>query len=309
MSLPSKSEIIASMNNSSCYKSPMLIGGMVFKKGGRVTSHAGGFSSVFPFTNVKGEKIAVKCWSSDIGDVKSRMIAISTKIKQLKLPYFIDFLFEEKGLLVIGKVQPIIVMEWCDSLDLKEFINSNINKKVILLELAENFKSMVKAFHFHKIAHGDLSHGNIKVRSDRTLLVIDYDSMFVAYLIGMTDNVKGMPGYQHPKRALNITVNDKLDYFSELIIYLSLLVYSEMPELWVEYYETEDFLFSKLDFNDPQNSSLFQSLLKSLNKTIKYLTNYLIKALLFNDISEIEPLEKVLEDRLSGSVNSIIDKF
>jgi len=288
----------------------MLIGGSAFKKGGRITSHGGGFSSVFPFKNKNGKKIAIKCWCNDIGDVKLRMVMISNRIKGLKLPYFLDFIFDEHGLIVTGTIRPIIAMEWSESLDLKEYINNNYNtNKVIFIELAENFMKMVKDFHLNNIAHGDLSHGNIKVTSNKNLLVIDYDSMFVEGMDGLTDNIKGLPGYQHPKRLNNLKVHNRLDYFSELIIYLSLIVYNESPELWVKYYGTEDFLFSKTDFYAPQNSSLIQSLLLNKNSTITYLTNYLIAALKFDDICQIEPLEDVLDKRFVAIANGIINKF
>lgn len=308
MSFPSKIDIRNSMNNSSCYKSPMLIGGAVYKKDGRITSYAGGFASVFPFEN-NGDKLAVKCWSSDIGDVKVRMTTISSELVKLKLPYFLDFTFEEQGLFVLDRVQPIIVMNWNDSLDLKEFVNNNIDKPKVLLVVAENFRKMVHIFHENNIAHGDLSHGNIKVNSDLSLLVIDYDSMYVSGLEDLMDNINGMPGYQHPKRAENLNVHNKLDNFSELVIYLSLLIYSECPELWNKYYATEDFLFSRNDFAYPETSLLLQSLLSNKNPVIIYLVKYLISTLTFSSIVEIKSLEEILDERLTELANEIIDKF
>ena len=287
----------------------MLIGGTVYKKkNGGITSYAGGFASVFPFDN-NGGKLAVKCWSSDIGDVKVRMTTISSELVKLKLPYFLDFTFEEHGLFVLDSVQPIIVMNWNDSLDLKEFVNKNINNPKVLIVIAENFRRMVQAFHKNNIAHGDLSHGNIKVNSDHSLLVIDYDSMYVTGLEDLMDNINGMPGYQHPKREDNLNVHNKLDNFSELVIYLSLFVYSECPELWSKYYDTEDFLFSRNDFADPDNSALLQSLLLNKHPIIVYLVKYLITTLTFSNISEIKSLEEILDERLAEQANEIINKF
>ena len=297
------------MNNSSCYKSPMLIGGNVFKKkNGGITSYGGGFAIVFPFEN-NGDKLAIKCWSIDIGDIKIRMTTILSELVKLKLPYFLEFKFEENGLFVGEKVQPILVMNWNESLDLKEFVNKHINKPKILLAVAENFRKMVDTFHKNNIAHGDLSHGNIKVNSDHSLVVIDYDSMYVSGLENLADNINGVPGYQHPKRSENSNVHNKLDNFSELVIYLSLLVYSEYPNLWSNYYETEDFMFSRNDFANPDTSSLFQTLLTNKNPTISYLVKYLISTLTFSNINEIKSLEEILDERFTDLANNIIDKF
>jgi serine/threonine protein kinase len=190
-------------------------------------------------------------------------------------------------------------MDWVEGTLLKEYINDNSDQlPQILPPLAENFKKMVKFFHEKNIAHGDLQHGNILVNPDGSLVVIDYDSMFIEPLKGMPDQIKGLPGYQHPRRFENQCINNKLDYFSELVIYLSLLVYAEKPQLWQHYYETEDLLFSKDDFNRKQHSRLIEELLLSKNRSIAELTHKLLEQLTKTDIQHLEPLEEASISKL-----------
>jgi len=164
-------------------------------------------------------------------------------------------------------------------------------------------------FHKQNIAHGDLQHGNIMVKRDGSLVAIDYDSMFIEPLNGMSDTIKGLPGYQHPARHNNRCVNSRLDYFSELVIYLSLLIYADRPKLWDEYYETEDLLFSKDDFSNPSGSKLIDSHLKSSNPTISELTEKLVEELEATDIDQLRPLEELLVNRREVTKESIFNKW
>jgi serine/threonine protein kinase len=306
---PSKSDIIDAMKNQVCYRSHELTGGKVIQNGARVVCYTGGFASVFPFITANGDKIVVRCWSADIGDAQKRMLSISKYLAQLNSSYFIKFKYYNSALLINGILQPIITMDWVEHPTLKEFINHKIDDKSSILKLAEKFKAMVYFLHQNGIAHGDLSHGNIKVKDDGNLLVIDYDSMYIKDLNGMPDIVKGQPGYQHPKRHCNLYGNSKLDYFSELVIYLSFLVYAEYPYLWQEYYDTEDLLFSRQDYESPNSSRLIRFLEKSTNLDIADLTGKLIEFLKYDDISALKPLEDVFKHRFEIIANQIIDKF
>jgi thiamine kinase-like enzyme len=168
---------------------------------------------------------------------------------------------------------------------------------------------MVEYFHKENIAHGDLQHGNILVKDDGSLIIIDYDSMFIKPLEGMSDAIKGLPGYQHPSRNQNKFINHKLDYFSELIIYLSLLAFEQYPNLWNKYYETEDLLFSKEDLHNADKSEIINTLLLSSNQTIKELTHQLKVQLSKTDIIDLQPLEELLIDKLEVAKDNIASKW
>ncbi len=67
---PSRVEILNAMKNQVCYRSPELVGGQVVQKGSWVFQYPGGYSSVFQFINKFNRKIAVRCWTADIGEAK-----------------------------------------------------------------------------------------------------------------------------------------------------------------------------------------------------------------------------------------------
>ncbi len=307
---PSRTDIVTAMHNPHVsFKSNEIVGGNVIQKGSRIIQYSGGYTTVFPFHKESGNKVAVRLWIADIGDAKKRSLEISDYLERLNNTYFAGFKYIDDAVLVNGTLHPIVLMDWVDGQNLKEYINSNITDASKILRLAEKFKEMTAYFHKENIAHGDLQHGNILVKNDGSLVAIDYDSMFIEPLNGMTDTIKGLPGYQHPARHSNKYINSKLDYFSELVIYLSLLIYAETPKLWDDYYETEDLLFSKDDFTNPSNSKLINSHLKSTNSTISELTEKMLEELKAKDIAQLRPLEDLLINRREVAKDNIFNKW
>lgn len=307
---PSRSDIVTAMRNPKVsFKSIEIVGGSVIQKGSRVIQYSGGYTTVFPFYKASGVKVAIRLWIADIGEAKKRSLEISKYLENLNHNYFVGFKYIDDAILINGILYPIVLMEWVDGLTLKEYINKNISNPSKILELSEKFKGMITYFHQENIAHGDLQHGNILVKKDGSLVAIDYDSMFIEPLIGMPDTIKGLPGYQHPKRQHNKYVSPKLDYFSELVIYLSLLIYANESYLWADYYETEDLLFSKCDFEEPNNSSLIKNCLKSSNPKISELTNRMLEELEATEISQLRPLEELLINRREAAKEDILNKM
>lgn len=307
---PSRTDIVTAMRNPQIsFKSNEIIGGSVIQKGSRVIQYSGGYTTVFPFKKSTGDKVAVRLWIADIGDAKKRSLEISNYLKKLNNAHFAGFKYIDDAVLVNGTFHPIVLMDWVDGKTLKEYINSNIYDSGIILDLADKFKEMVQYFHKENIAHGDLQHGNLLIRKDGSIVVIDYDSMYITPLDGMTDIIKGLPGYQHPSRQKNKQVTPYLDYFSELIIYLSLLVFAEKPDLWETYYETEDLLFSKEDFSNPNSSKLISDCLQSPNKNIADLAKELMVELKANDISKLRPLEDLLVNKREVAKEKIFGKW
>ncbi|WP_370407475.1 protein kinase domain-containing protein [Tenacibaculum dicentrarchi] len=307
---PSRSDIITAMRNPQVsFKSNELIGGSIIQKGSRVTQYSGGYTSVFPFHTQNSDKVAVRLWIADIGDAKKRSLEISNYLKKLNNDYFAGFKYIDDAILISGNLHAIVIMDWVDGKTVKEYINDNISNSSKLLELASNFKNMIEYFHQNEIAHGDLQHGNILIKNNGELVAIDYDSMYIKPLNGMVDCIKGLEGYQHPARQKNKFITSKLDYFSELVIYLSLLVYSEYPNKWQEYYSTEDLLFSKEDLANPHNSKLISTLCSSNNNQISELTQKLKEQLQLSEISQLSPLEELLVNKMEVSKESIFDKW
>lgn len=272
---------------------------------GRLRSYSGGFSVVYPYT-LNGEKWAFRCWHAELGNVRKRFDAISKAIQNAKLPYFCDFLYIDEGITINGKVYPTTRMRWVEGLTIKDYICKHKNSKTTLLNLADKFLSLAKDMHRNKFAHGDLQHGNIIVSDDGDLFLVDYDSFYCPALAGKEDIITGLKDYQHPARKYNKIISEKVDYFSELIIYLSILAIAHNPSL-VDKYQVKDaehMLFTSDDFADLTSSDVYSDIFdlgQEFAVYLKILEIYLSK----KSIADLEPFDKLLTTLPKVAINTL----
>ena len=264
-----------------------------------VEFYSGGFCVVFPYQTAQ-KKYAVRCWHAGIADAKKRTQLIAEALKQSHLPYFVGFEYFEDGIIIPQGKQPIVVMDWVDAEPLKKYLAKHLNEPTVLRNLAENFKKMVKDLHENHFSHGDLQHGNIMVRNDGSLVLVDYDSMYVPALKGMKDEIKGHTGYQHLSRCDNEYLSEKADYFSELIIYMSIHALAIEPNLWndLKMEDTDTMLFSEEDINSQGTSPIFSRLrrMNDLSPMIDKLCDYMK----CHTIDELQPLESALVSQVDS---------
>lgn len=308
MAVASIAEYSASINTPQMIKANMLMGGSPVKKHGRQIKYSGGFCVVFPFETAT-KKYAVRCWHINLKDIQNRTKLISEALKSTSLPYFVGFEYIPNGIQTAQGAQDIVVMEWVNARTLKKYIADNIHHPSKIVALANSFKTMVADLHSHHLAHGDLQHGNILVKDDGGIILVDYDSMYVPALFGYSDEIKGLAGYQHPSRWNNKTINETIDYFSELIIYTSLLALSKFPKLWYELNleDTETLIFTSEDISSKGNSKIFNVL--ECDQELQPLSIKLKSFLQKTSITELEPLENVVLDKQKVVIDNLADKW
>jgi len=294
--MPSKADIITAVQNLNLFlKVPELNGSTVkLNSNGTPYVFTGGFTMVFQFT--KGAtKWAFRVWHCGFKQQKERFKKISQYLEKGKLPYFEDIIYDEKSLLVGSEWVDTIRMKWLEGDLLKNHIEKNINNFEIIQLLADSFLEMFTLLHKHNISHGDLQHGNILIDEDYNIRLIDYDSVCVPDIEGDEELVTGLKGYQHPSRLTNASkASLKSDYFSELIIYLSLCAIAENPNLWDKYdvNNTEVLLFNGSDFENIQQSDIYTDLSNSKSETIQSLLKILVEYLNEKSYLNLEPFTK-----------------
>lgn len=265
-------------------------------KRARLIAYSGGYTVVVPAV-VKGEKWAFRCWHTPIKDAKERYSFIGKAIKKSKLPYFCSFEYKENGIIVKGESYPITKMIWVDAKDLKKYICAHYQDNVTIRNLASKFLDMILDLHINRIAHGDLQHGNILVSDSGELFLVDYDSMYVPEMKNkFPDIITGLKDYQHPNRNKNIYSSDKLDFFSEVIIYTSLLAIAINPEFVKKYNieNTESLLFTKSDFENLKDSQVYKDLRELKDEEIDQCLDILQDYLSFQDLNDLNPIESYL---------------
>ncbi|MDP1744863.1 MAG: AarF/UbiB family protein [Bacteroidota bacterium] len=293
MFIPTRVEISNAVKYNQFIKDPFFEGySVVNKQSGGIQEWAGGFSMVYCMVK-NNEKWAFKAWHTEIKDIKERYKKISAHLDKSNLPYFSNFSYIENGLLVTNlqlntsQLIDTFRMKWVDGTNLTDYISLNLRSKDVLEKLAEKFLTMTKDLRKNGISHGDFKNENIFITSSGEIKLIDYDSVCVPEIDGERDICRGTQGFQHPSRITSgIIASLKIDYFSELIIYLSILAVAENPVLWDKYKVVEaDYrlLFTPEDFLSWEDSAIKKDLnllSPQINSLVKILESYLASHLL-----------------------------
>ena len=295
--LVSKQDIITAIKNSDIFlKIPELQGAKPrLNPNGSPFAFVGGFNMVFQLEH-QNKKWAFRVWHVPMGEHKNRYRKISEYLSAKKLPYFADFIYDENGILVNGNLIDSIRMEWLEGKLLKEYLEKNLKNISKLTKLANDFLEMCKTLRSNKISHGDLQEGNILIEQNGNIKLVDYDSICIPEIEGQKELVTGLKGYQHPSRFKAGKASLKADYFSELVIYLSIIALSENSNLWNKYQvkDTQYLLFSETDFEDFANSEIYNDLQK-LSNSVKSLTRILNSYLSENDYLNLTSFEHFLK--------------
>lgn len=292
----STQDIITAIKNLDLFlKIPELKGAQArMNSNGKPFSYVGGFNMVFQLLH-QNKKWAFRVWHVPIGENKTRFQQISKYLGAKRLPYFADFIYDEKALLVNGTLVDTIRMEWIEGSLLKEYIEQNLKNKKKLKAFVDDFLKMCQTLHKNQISHGDLQHGNIMIDNKGDIKLVDYDSICIPDIEGQKELVTGKKGYQHLSRFKTSQASLKSDYFSELVIYLSILVFAEKPELWEKYQvkDTEYLLFSETDFKNFEKSKIYKEL-NQLSDSIKSLVRVLELYTKESNYLNLKPFENYL---------------
>jgi len=294
--MPNKQDILTAIKNLDVFlKLPELKGAKArLNKNGSPFVYAGGFNMVFQLIHL-AKKWAFRVWHVPMGENQDRFLTISKYLTSKNLPYFADFIYDEKALLVNGELVDTIRMEWLDGVLFKEYIEKNLAEPDKLKTLADNFLIMCKDLRDNQISHGDLQEGNILITEKGEIRLVDYDSICVPEIEGQKEFVTGLKGYQHPSRFQGGKASLKADYFSELIIYISLYALAEKPNLWEKYQvkDTQYLLFNELDFEDFEKSIIYNDL-TSLSSELELLIEILVEYIAIPNYLDLKPFTSYL---------------
>ena len=236
------------------------------KKSGSLYSAQGANAITFKFNDARQKTVAVRCflrgaYLTQNNDIGERYAAISQFIASTGDPMFAAFQFQAQGVAHEGNALPIVVMEWVNGVSLTRYVKQHIDDFRVMVALAGSFRALASRLKGLGCAHGDLQHGNLLVDASGSLRLVDYDGMFVPVLKGKAAIEKGEANYQSPKRTPH-EFHERLDHFSAITIYLSLIALASAPRLLpLDAKRNIDvLLIRESDLKDPQHSALFACL-------------------------------------------------
>lgn len=284
---------------------------------------AGGFSVVFKMKCERdGKYYAVKCFTKDQKGRTDSYRLIADELEFVSSNYLTPIKYLEKELFVDTNQTsetefPILLMDWVDGIPMDKYIQKNINNQFALEMLAFRFSKLATWLLVQPFAHGDLKPDNILIKDDGSIVLVDYDGMYVPAMKGQKARELGSPNYRHPLRTDN-DFNSHLDDFPLAAIALSLKAITLKPVLFQNNIGECGLLFNESDFRDIKASKILEEImcLMSNNDLCSLLGLFFVvlsqkelKALSVNLLSIEKPIKKKPNSINKGTKGNINDEI
>lgn len=291
MNYPSISDYIEALRDAEDSLSELKDLRLVYDGQGHPIMSSGNFAVVFKMQAPTGEYHALKCFLRDQEERSERYRMIAEELQYVQSTYLVKFRYLESELFVDvpntgGEEYPVLLMDWVDGTPLDRYLKTIINDDYEKDLLAYRFSLLARWLVTQPFAHGDLKPDNICVRGDGSLVLLDYDGMYVPALYGRKPLEQGSPHYRHPLRN-SLSFDEHIDDYSLSLILLSLRAIALDETLYARYSSSEYLLLSEQDQLNPYTSPVFKELnhlvlsldfidsyhtyLKSLHDTTYYL--------------------------------------
>lgn len=201
---------------------------------------SGAFAVVFKMVDSNtGKHYALKCFTDDQKGREDSYAKISEELETSDSAYLIGVTYHDKELFVDSVCTsetefPVLLMDWIEGVTMEVYVSDNYQDNNKMRWLTYRFCKMAGWLHSQTFAHGDIKPDNIMVKSDGTLVLIDYDGMYTPSMVGMKSPTLGSRDLSHPLRTPN-DFNETIDDFSLATISLSLKAISLDPDLYSQY--------------------------------------------------------------------------
>ena len=235
---------------------------LVTEADGSPVMSSGNFAVVFKMQDTRdGSFHALKCFLKDQPGRAEAYRAIADEIEQVTSSYLAHIRFLERELFVDtgngGAEYPVLVMDWVEGITLDNYLRAHLSNPHALHLLAYQFGRLAAWLLTQPFAHGDLKPDNILVRPDGTLVLVDYDGMFVPAMQGQRAPEMGSPDFRHPDRT-DADFSEHIDDFALASILLSLRAVAHCPDYLNRYGAADRLLLSEADYRSPERCAFLR---------------------------------------------------
>ena len=240
---------------------------------GQPVMSSGNFAVVFKMRDERDGKLyAVRCFHRDQEGREESYRLIEEELKDVESPYLLSFRYIDKELFVDTSQTdetefPVLLMDWVEGVTLDTYLRTNLDDQYTLELLAYRFSQLAQWLIPQPFAHGDLKPDNILVREDGTIVLIDYDGMYVPAMKGQKARELGSPDFRHPSRTVD-DFDEHIDDFAITLILLSLKAISYNNDLLHEYGSNDSLLIDSYDLYNFKECRLLKKIFPSGNKIL-----------------------------------------
>lgn len=254
---------------------------------------SGNFAVVFKMKEEQtGRCYAIKCFLRDQDGRAEAYRMISEELEYVSSTFLTPIKYLDRELFVDTnagdeKEFPILLMDWVEGETLDKYIRKHLDDQYELSLLAYQFSRLAMWLIPQPFAHGDLKPDNILVKNDGTLVLVDYDGMYVPAMKGQRARELGSPDFRHPSRT-ETDFDEHIDDFSLASILLSLKAIALHPSLLEEYGASDRLLFSEKDYRNLSDSTALGALQQLMQDAeLASLYSLYILALSQNNLSQV----------------------
>ena len=231
---------------------------------GRPIMSSGNFAVVFKMKDERDGKLyAVKCFTKEQEGRAEAYRQIADELEYIDSNYLTSVRYLDKELFVDCDCEedefPVLQMDWVEGETMEAYIAANYHNTNAMAMLCYRFCKMAAWLRSQPFAHGDIKPDNIIVRPDGSLVLVDYDGIFVPVMKGQKSPTVGTKDFSHPLRSED-DFDETIDDFSLAVIALSLKAISLKPSLRDEYGAADRLLFSAEDYQDLSKSEIWKAM-------------------------------------------------
>ena len=277
---------------------------------------SGNFAVVFKMKDERnGNLYAVKCFTKEQEGRAESYKLIADELEFVSSRYLTPIKYFEKELFVDTKNSdenefPVLLMDWVEGKTLDKYLHDHSGNKFILELLAFQFCKMASWLLSQPFAHGDLKPDNILIKKNASIVLVDYDGMFVPAMKGENAREQGSPGFRHLMR-LNGDFDEHIDDFPIALIAMALKAYSISPELLNKYCNNESFFFREEDFTRIHSTKAMKDILELIeNEELCSLLGAFMIALTKGNLDLVSPRLYLLKNpKMNANYGEYIYNF
>ncbi len=229
---------------------------------GNPVMSSGNFAVVFKMQDQTDGKIyALTCFTRDQEGRNESYRLIADELQYVESEYITKIQYLENELFVDTGTDdtefPVLLMDWVEGETLDKYIKNHLNEQACLNLLAGRFGIFADWLLKQPFAHGDLKPDNIIVKDDGSLVIVDYDGMYVPKMRGQKARELGSPDFRHPQRTED-DFDEHIDDFALVTLLLTIKAIALNPNILEDCNARDCVLLHTQDFSNLAQSVVNQ---------------------------------------------------